>query len=255
MSGVGVVHESLPVSPSRSAALALVVGASEAKRAESWGVGTAVSSGVAFYIHDSRVKRSTIKESHAPGTSPRLWDKSIRAQPLLAPGEGSPGPPLLPPEQRRGGQAWGSGSGWCRGVRLTSCKEQDSPGHRFASVWPDWLRPVWPTAHHNCSCETRAGKGEAGLILAQCFLTGRKLHTGSDTERGSLLFPLLPLVPIRTWHLSAPWWPWVCRLEGQMKWSWCVYFPTPERPPGHEEGQGLWAVWEPCAQDIHHSQR
>lgn len=44
-----------------------------------------------FYIHNVRVKRSTIKERHSPGTFPRLWGKSIRAQPLLAPGESSPG--------------------------------------------------------------------------------------------------------------------------------------------------------------------
>lgn len=39
-----------------------------------------------------------------------------------------------------------------------------------------WLRPVWPTVHHNSFCGARAGKGEAGLFLAEYFLTGRKLH-------------------------------------------------------------------------------
>lgn len=49
-SGLGEVYTSLPLSPSKSAAEALEVGASEANRAESWGVGTALLSGVAFLI-------------------------------------------------------------------------------------------------------------------------------------------------------------------------------------------------------------
>lgn len=42
--------QAFPLSPSRSAFLTLEVGATEAKQAESWGVGTAVSSEVTFLI-------------------------------------------------------------------------------------------------------------------------------------------------------------------------------------------------------------